>query len=154
MTEIDVLRELGASEIIAEEFETSLEVLALSLRLFGTSIASIDRIVAGFRSNAYRALRVELPLTERQRLLSELVPEFDLTTYQLTESDSASSQTLLQLDLRARTGATLLAVRRNATIIAVPAADFRFQPHDFLVLAGSGPQIAEAVRIITGGGNS
>jgi len=50
LTEIDVLRELGANEIIAEEFETSLEVLTLALREFQTPSAAISRAIARLRS--------------------------------------------------------------------------------------------------------
>jgi len=150
VTEIDALRELGANEVIAEEFETSLEVLALTLRLFETPSASIGRIVDGFRANAYHALRAELLFTERQLLLNELVPEFEFEARQLAEGAAAIGKTLRELDLRARTGATLLAVRRDAAFTTVPAADFQFQKDDFLVLAGSRHQIADAVRVIVG----
>lgn len=151
MTEIDALRELGANEVIAEEFETSLEVLALTLRLFETPNASIDRVIDSFRANAYRALRGEMPSTERQRLLNELAPKFEIETRQLAEGSPAIGKTLGELDLRARTGATILAVRRDAALTAVPAADFQFQKDDLLVLAGSGHQITNAIRVIAGG---
>jgi CPA2 family monovalent cation:H+ antiporter-2 len=150
MTEIDVLRELGANDVIAEEFETSLEVLTLALRLFDISNASIDRIVDGFRSNAYRALRGDLPSSQRERLLNALAPQFDFETHQLADDAPAVGKTLRDLDLRAKTGATLLAVRRDAALTAVPAADFQLNAGDVLVLAGSGPQIADAVRMIAG----
>ncbi|HUE74376.1 MAG TPA: cation:proton antiporter [Pirellulaceae bacterium] len=150
MTEIDVLRELGANEIIAEEFETSLEVLTLALRLFETPDASIERIVERLRSNAYRALRDELPSTERQQLLDALIPEFEFETHQVAEGAAAIGKSLRDLDLRARTGATLLAVRRDAALTTVPAADFQLQKDDLLVLAGNGRQIADALRMIAG----
>ena len=150
MTEIDILRELGANAVIAEEFETSLEVLTLSLRLFEISSAAIDRVVDGYRADAYRALRGELPSSQRERLLGALVPEFDFETHQLADDEPAVDKTLRDLDLRAQTGATLLAVRRGTALTAVPAADFHLKAGDVLVLAGSGPQIADALRLIAG----
>jgi CPA2 family monovalent cation:H+ antiporter-2 len=150
MTEIDALRELGANEVIAEEFETSLEVLALTPRLFETPTASISRIVDSFRANAYHALRAELPSTERQRLLSELVPEFEFEECRLPEGAPAIGRTLRELDVRAKTGATVLAVRRDATFITVAAPNFQFQKDDFLVLGGSRHQIADAVHVMGG----
>jgi len=148
MDEIDALRELGANEIVAEEFETSLEVLALTLRLFDTPSASTDRIISRFRSNAYRALRDELASTERQKLLDELIPEFEFETHQLADDSPATGKTLRELSLRARTGATLLAVRRHSEVTAVPDADFQFESGDLLVLAGTLSQIADAVRVL------
>lgn len=149
LAEIDVLRELGANAIVAEEFETSLEILTLALQLFGISNASIDRIVEGYRSNAYRALRGELPSIQRERLLDALVSEFDFETHQLADDAPAAGKSLRDLDLRARTGATLLAVRRDSALTAAPGADFQLQTGDILVLAGSGSQIADAIGVIS-----
>jgi CPA2 family monovalent cation:H+ antiporter-2 len=150
LTEIDALRELGANEIVAEEFETSLEVLTLTLRLFGTPHGSIDRIVERFRSNAYHAMRGELPSKERQRIIDALVPEFEFETHRLADGAPAIGKTLRELDLRARTGATLLAVRRDGSLTAIPSADFQLQKDDLLVLAGDSRQIAEALRLVAG----
>jgi CPA2 family monovalent cation:H+ antiporter-2 len=150
MSEIDLLRGLGASEVIAEEFETSLEVLTLALRLFDIAETAVDRIIEDLRSNAYQALRGQLPSAQRERLLKALVPQFDFETHQLTEDAPAVGKTLRDLDLRAKTGATLLAVRRTEGLTSVPPPDFQFQKGDLLVLAGNGPQLAAAVRLITG----
>lgn len=150
LTEIDVLKELGANDIIAEEFETSLEVLALALRLFQTPKAAIERAVERFRSDAYRALRSVLPSTERQQLLSAILPELEFETHELAENSPAVGKSLRDLDLRARTGATLLAVKRDSTLLTVPSAEFRMQKDDLLVLAGSSSQITDAVRTLVG----
>ena len=67
-----------------------------------------------------------------------------------SENAPAIGKTLRELDLRAKTGATLLAVRRTDTLTAVPPPDFRFQKDDLLVLAGNGPQLTAAVRLVSG----
>lgn len=144
VAEIDVLRKLGANEIVAEEFETSLEVLALALRLFDTSSTAINRVVERYRSDAYRALRRELPTTERQQLLDAILPEVELATHRLAEDAAAVGKTPRDLGLRARTGATLLAVIRESAVVTVPAADCQLQTNDLLVLAGNRKQIADA----------
>jgi CPA2 family monovalent cation:H+ antiporter-2 len=150
VTEIDLLKELGANEIIAEEFETSLEVLALALRLFQTPNSAVGRVVERFRANAYRALRSDLPPTERQQLLDAILPGLELETHRVSENDPAAGKSPGELDLRARTGATLLAVKRDSALVTVPSADFQLQENDLLVLAGSKQQIADAVGIVAG----
>lgn len=150
MSEIDPLRQLGANHVIAEEFETSLEVLTAALRLYDTPKATIDSIIDGFRANAYHALRAELTSTERRRLLNELIPGIEVESHTLAGDSPAVGRSLRELDLRARTGATLLAVQRNGTLIPVPAADWTFQPQDVLVLAGNDRQISAALQLLTG----
>lgn len=152
VAEIDVLQELGADEIVAEEFETSLEVLALALRQFGTSNSAIERIVQTFRSNAYRPLRGDMRSIDRQQIMEALLPEFEFETYQLADDAAAIGKTLRDLELRARTGATLLGVRRDSTLTAVPTPDFQFQERDELVLAGKPQQVADAIRVLDGRG--
>ena len=61
LSEIDALRNLGATEVIAEEFETSLEVLAHTLGCYDLPRLRVDYIVARFRENAYQALRGASP---------------------------------------------------------------------------------------------
>lgn len=150
LTEIDALRALGADEVVAEEFETSLEVLALTLRLFETPDQAIDRVIAHFRSNEYQALRNEGPTTLQQQLRHSLLPDFEFETFRLSVDNPAIGQSLRELDLRARTGATMLAVRRDSELTAVPAADFQLQAGDLLILAGNGRQIADAVQVVSG----
>lgn len=93
-------------------------------------------------------MRIHLPTNERQRLLDEPIPEFELETYQLAGTDTARGQTLLELDLRAKSSATLLALHRDGEIMAVPAVDFRFQEEDVLVLTGSRQHVAAAARTV------
>ena len=150
LTEIDVLRELGANEIIAEEFETSLEVLAIALKVFQTPSAAINRVIERFRSNAYRALRSEFPPTRRQEVLDAILPGLELETHRLSEGATAIGKSPRDLNLRTTTGATLLAVMRDSALVAVPSADFQLQQSDLLVLAGHSRQIADAVRVISG----
>lgn len=150
LTEIDALKALGANEIIAEEFETSLEVLALSLRLFQTPSSAVERVVERFRANAYRALRNGLPTGEHQELLNAILPELAFETRRLCESDPAVGKSPRDLDLRARTGTTLLAVQRDGKLVTVPSADFILLKNDLLVLAGSGKQIADALLVLAG----
>lgn len=150
LSEIDVLRSLGANDVIAEEFETSLEVLTLALRVFETSQVAINRLVDRFRSNAYQALREELPSAERRQLLDAILPDLDLETHRLAKDAHGVGKSLGELNLRARVGATLLAAIRGSKLATMPSAEFVLEQDDLLVLAGSGPQISEAVRLLRG----
>jgi len=150
LSEIDVLRSLGANAVIAEEFETSLEVLAVALRLFQTPTGAIERVVNRLRSDAYRALRGELPSPDQQQLVNAILPELGFETLRLDQGAPAVGRSLRELDLRARTGATLLAVKRGETLITVPTADFRMQPEDVLVIAANDTQMADVQHVVLG----
>jgi monovalent cation:H+ antiporter-2, CPA2 family len=71
LSEIDALRNLGANEVVAEEFETSLEVLARTLSCYDLPQLRVEDIVARFRGDAYRALRGTTPVESARDLLGE-----------------------------------------------------------------------------------
>ena len=57
MAEMPDLRELGANEVIPEEFETSIEIFSRVLREFGFAHHVIQQQVAAIRSEGYEMLR-------------------------------------------------------------------------------------------------
>ncbi len=82
MSEISDLRELGANEVIPEEFETSIEIFSRVLREYGIARHVIQRQVAVIRSEGYQMLRMpSLPIADMNEIAEAL--------------KSASTETLL-----------------------------------------------------------
>ncbi|HSS02734.1 MAG TPA: cation:proton antiporter, partial [Kofleriaceae bacterium] len=73
----------------------------------------------------------------------------DTTSLQLDATAPAIGQSLAQLDLRARTGATVLAIARDGSGLATPSPSEPLRAGDVLVLAGSADAIA-ATRTLLG----
>jgi len=59
VSEIEPLRELGADEVIAEEFESAIEIFTRVLRLFNISNSQIDALSQEVRAEGYSGLRTE-----------------------------------------------------------------------------------------------
>lgn len=66
----------------------------------------------------------------------------------LDSTSGAVGQSLADLNLRGRSGATVLAISRNGEDIVVPAADERLQAGDVLALAGSHEAIETAKDLL------
>jgi CPA2 family monovalent cation:H+ antiporter-2 len=65
MSEVGELFGLGASEVIPEEFETSVEIFSRVLKQYGISRQSIDQEVEEVRKEGYAMLRsTSLPPVE------------------------------------------------------------------------------------------
>jgi CPA2 family monovalent cation:H+ antiporter-2 len=62
----------------------------------------------------------------------------------LEQRSSAVGQSLAELNLRGRSGATVLAISRNGEDIVVPTAEERLQAGDVLALTGSHEAIESA----------
>jgi CPA2 family monovalent cation:H+ antiporter-2 len=148
LTEIEVLRRLGADAVIAEEFETTLEILARVLHSFNLPRLQIEEIVEHFRGDAYEAFRGPSPLPQQPELLGRVLPSLQIDAVTIDEGAPAVGKTLRDLDLRARTGATLLAVQRDGRMETVPPPDFQLLANDLVVLAGNPRQILSAVRLL------
>lgn len=80
-----------------------------------------------------------------------LLPGFGGTTsHTLGPTSAAIGSSLAQLDLRAKTGATVLAIARGAHGVATPSPTEPLQQGDVLALAGSDEAIAAARRLLDG----
>jgi CPA2 family monovalent cation:H+ antiporter-2 len=78
-----------------------------------------------------------------------LLPGFGgAASHVLADGASAIGRSLAELDLRARTGATVLAIGRGETGLATPSPTEPLQRGDVLALAGSDDAIAAARRLL------
>ena len=86
--------------------------------------------------------------TERLAEVQAMMPGLSgVVTIALPDAAPAIGRSLAELDLRARTGATVLAIQRGDTGTASPAPRDPLQAGDVLALAGSEPAI-EAARAV------
>ena len=68
--------------------------------------------------------------------------------YRLVSESRAVGKTLGQLNLRGRTGATVLAIQRGGESMSVPTAENVLRSDDVLALAGTQEAIAAAKEIL------
>jgi CPA2 family monovalent cation:H+ antiporter-2 len=103
----------------------------------------VDKI----RSNSYTALRsVEVP---RRHLFEkyEWLPEIEIDGYRIPEGSVLSEKTIKELQIRKKTGVTIIAVRRGKIVHTNPEPDFRFRSGDFLLFTGDRENMNTALEI-------
>jgi CPA2 family monovalent cation:H+ antiporter-2 len=98
------------------------------------------------RSRASVPIAVE-PLSEVEQMLPGLG---QLVAVPLAAGSAAVGQTLAQLNLRGRTGATVLAITRPDGAVLAPGAQEQLRAGDVLALAGTGEAIAAAKTRLSG----
>jgi CPA2 family monovalent cation:H+ antiporter-2 len=149
MAELADLLQLGANDVIPEEFETSIEIFARVLREYGIARHEIQRQVAEIRREGYQMLRApSLPMVEISELAGALGAASTETLLIPAEAE-AVGKTIGELKLRTRTGATVLTVVRDGHTEVNPGADFTLTGGDVLVLLGSPEQIDLAIEQIS-----
>lgn len=148
ISEVDDLTKLGANEVIPEEFETSIEIFSRTLNYYQVPRNIINEHISNIRKNHYKSLRtVELPskfLTDRPDLMKAIETE----TYYIKEDSKIIGHTIKELNLRAETGTTIIAIQRGEEIYNNPSPNFVFQPGDILLLIGRTKNLLRAIEYL------
>jgi CPA2 family monovalent cation:H+ antiporter-2 len=148
VSEITELFELGANEVIPEEFETSIEIFSRVLHRYGTTRNVIEQQIAKIREQGYEMLRSPasppVPINVTQIGLDGASTE----TVTLGDTSPVIGKNLGELDVRGLSGATVIAVIRGGETKISPGANFKLASGDTVVLLGSPKKIGRAVDII------
>jgi CPA2 family monovalent cation:H+ antiporter-2 len=146
--EITELLKLGANEVIPEEFETSIEIFARVLHRFKIPRSVIEEQIERIRSQGYEMLRsTSLPQVLLGNL-NEALQDASTEMLRLDEDSAAVGKTLGDLDLRGRTGATVIAVVRDGDTKVSPGAQYTLCEGDTVLLSGSAEKIERAAEIL------
>ncbi|MDF2952825.1 MAG: Kef-type K+ transport system [Thermodesulfobacterium sp.] len=141
VAEIEDFVKLGANEVIPEEFEASIEIFAKVLHYYKVPRNVILDLLESIRKNHYKAFRTPVkPLLtsiENLEFLREVVTE----TYLVKKESPLVGLTLKALDLRSKTGATIIAIKRNEEFIVNPSPNLTFKENDILILIGTETQL-------------
>ena len=146
--EVEDLLQLGANEVIPEEFETSIEIFAKVLHRYQVPRNLLFDQIERIRSGSYEALRrVELPVKSLPEKC-EIITDIETETYLIREQTPAAGHTIRDLKIRSRTGATVIAVRRDGEILPSPDPDFVFKTGDIVYLIGEREKVLKAIELI------
>ena len=127
---------LGASEVVVEEFEASVELFALVLEFYEVPSNTIRREVDAVRSEHYSMLRGEPHPNLQLDTLKHLGIHNALDLVQVEEGARALGENANTLNLRRETGATLIAVVRDGKALYRRDPTFQFRVGDTAVLVG------------------
>ena len=100
LVEVDELRELGADEVIPEEFETSIEIFSRVLHRYNFPKNVIMDMIDKIRSGSYTALRgMELP---KRHLFEkcEWLPDIEIEGFRVSENLYLVGKSIAELQVR------------------------------------------------------
>lgn len=148
LAEVDDLKNLGANEVIPEEFETSVEIFSRVLHHYHIPRNIITEYIEDIRKDNYMVLRtVRLPrkhFEDRYELLKEL----DTESYMLKGTSRANGYSIKELRFRTETGVTIIAIQRGEKIFQNPSPDFVLKTGDILLLVGKKEDINRAIEYL------
>jgi len=152
LNEIPDLSSLGADEVVAEEFETSLEIAGRALRRLGFPLPWVEsetEEIRQLRHDGFRRFRTSGASPEGVRkALGGTRVEF----LSLGHDWSAVGQSLKELDLRTTGGTIVLAVVRDGKASVTPGGDFVLNSSDHVLLLGAEASLEKTVGVLRGAG--
>jgi CPA2 family monovalent cation:H+ antiporter-2 len=150
VAEIEKLRAAGADEVIAEEFESSIEIFTRVLETYHVPRNVVRAQIRVLRGEDYRMLRAPAAGGRVSAAVLDALAAGTTEVARVEPGSPAAGRTLAELDLRRATGALLIAVVRGEESRTNPPADFRFEVGDDLVLVGSHAEIDAAFALLEG----
>ncbi len=140
---IDELMRLGATEVVVEEFEASLELFARVLEFYEIPKNVIHHELELVRSEHYGLLRAAARPDIKLDALQHLGIHSALELVEVEAGSEAVGESPLSLDLRRKTGSVVLAVVRDGVAIYKRDPSFQFKRGDTVVLAGDADSLSK-----------
>jgi CPA2 family monovalent cation:H+ antiporter-2 len=148
VADVHDLYELGANEVIPEEYETSVEVFARVLNRYQIPENEIECCIDQIRKEDYEMFR------NRSRNAAGQLPlplsGVDIATVWVEPWHSVNGKTLAEINLRKNRGITVLAIYRGQEIISNPGADDIIKGGDKLIIIGEPARLRQVIKDIAG----
>ncbi|MFG0319724.1 MAG: NAD-binding protein, partial [Planctomycetota bacterium JB042] len=150
MSERPDLLKLGADEVIPEEFETSIEIFSRVLRRLHVPRGNIAAQAALVRREGYQLLREEMTPERTLDAMREVLGENAVDTLLISGESPVTGRSLGELDLRSRTGVSVVSVVRDGEAIHGVGPHLRLEPNDVLLVVGLHDAIERCRALLTG----
>lgn len=150
VNEIEELARLGADAIIPEEFETSLEIFRKVLQKYHIPLNIIMKQVAMIRNESYKLLRKDEKEPTSFIHLDEILAAGLTETYFVNDDNPFIGKELSEINLRAETDATIIAIVRDGETITNPSGKEKLLAHDTLVITGTHVSVDKAIWYLNG----
>ena len=148
INEIDELKKLGADEVIPEEFETALQIFRKVLERYHIPLNVIMKQTTILREESYSFLRKEGVDLSSFTHLDEILAQGLTETYYVNDDNIHINKTLSEINLRARTEATIIAIVRDGKTISNPSAKEIIKAADTLVIYGTHLSVDQAIDLL------
>ncbi|OIN98406.1 MAG: potassium transporter KefB [Desulfovibrionaceae bacterium CG1_02_65_16] len=150
LSEIEPLVELGASDVIPEEFETSVEIFTRVMMRYLVPRSDIERFTEEVRAEGYEMLRAGEVRGESFCTLNRQFPGMDVSALTVEAGSALDGKTLLESGLRKTHGLTVVALGRAGKVMANPDGSLRLAAGDVAYVFGPHADIKAKAGLFTG----
>jgi len=145
VTEIDSLLRLGAQAVVAEEYETSVEMFTHVLSTYLVPRPDIEQFIREIRSEGYGMLR--RPVSDQGRDMEGTRSVFDAVVLKIAPGAYADGKSLLESRLRQDYGLTVVVAIRDGRTHINPEASWIMRAGDTVHVFGEQRFLAEGAAL-------
>ena len=143
--EMQALYRLGVNEVIPEEFETSVEIFTRVLTKYLVPKDEIARVVAEVRDDGYQMFRnISGAASMSVADLNLHLRDIEIAPIFVPPDSPLVDKSLAEINLRNKTGLTLLAIRRESQLMTNLDAQTKICQNDELFVIGPPDKVALA----------
>jgi CPA2 family monovalent cation:H+ antiporter-2 len=133
------LYDAGADQVLPEKLEIAIDMLNRILLKRLVPQREINRILFSGRIHSLGDLS-EKDIVNRPSLLDEF-PNINISAIRIDQGSIAEGKSIIETDIRKKTGATLLVIRRGSDIIEHPDPAMTLQAGDIAYMMGDIEQL-------------
>ncbi len=141
---------LGANDVIHPELEGGLEVVRHTLLQLGYPATQVQSYTDAVRRDQYDTSISSLQEHQVLEQLMHTARGMHIAWRSVPVGSPLIGRSLAEMNLRARTGASVIALIRSQQIIANPKSSTIFEPGDLVGLIGESDHVAAAEKLIAG----
>ena len=142
----------GVAEVVRPQLEGGNELMRHTLLDLGYRPRQIQGYVNDLRESGYEAMGEDARV-KRSRAIERLVAglaDADIRWVRVEDAGEAFGRTLAEIDLRARTGASVVAFRHDGQVLPLVDPDAKLCPGDCLALMGVDEDVEAAEKLLAG----
>src|SRR5690606_27352323 len=115
---VEPLYKVGADQVLPEKLEVAIDLLNRILNKRLIPQKEVNRIMTRIRSMSLGAF-TEKDIVNQPSILDEFI-NINITAVKVENGSEADGKSLIDIDLRKKTGVTLLAIKRGSEVIEHP----------------------------------
>jgi len=146
ISNIEQLYKVGADQVLSEKLEIAIDLLNRILVRRLVPQREVNRIMTHIRSISLGAFN-EKDSVNKPSILDEF-SKINITAVSVESDSQVEGKSLIDIDLRKKTGVTLLAIRRGTEVIEHPVPGTVLQSEDIAYLLGNPEQINFASELL------
>ena len=139
--EVEPLLRAGAKEVVPQELEASVEILARTLLRFLVTSDEIGRQIAQVRAEAGAINKLAGVARVEAAGIADLIPGLGVGIHRVGTGACVIGKKLSEVGFRNRTGCTIVAVRRGHENLPSVSPDTALQANDAVVVIGPKEQL-------------